>query len=173
MLSASIDLCHFRAVRRRAHYTRRMRIRPTAIADLELILHQRREMFREMGGDYERGLQAFENASRTYLVTALENGSYYGLLGEMNNEVVAGGGVLLAAWPGSPLNLDPRRAWILNIYVEPEFRRRGLARAIAKSLIEWCRQEGFQSVALHASEYGRSLYESLGFRSTNEMRLRL
>ncbi|MGA7413122.1 MAG: GNAT family N-acetyltransferase [Bryobacteraceae bacterium] len=150
-----------------------MRLRPAGVADLELILHQRREMFREMGGDYERGLDAFESASRTYLITALNNGSYHGLLGEQNNEVVGGGGVLLAAWPGSPLNLEPRRAWILNIYVEPSFRRRGFARTIIESLIRWCRNEGFQSVALHASEHGRSLYESLGFRSTNEMRLRI
>jgi ribosomal protein S18 acetylase RimI-like enzyme len=150
-----------------------MRIRPAEIADLEAILHHRREMFREMGGEYERRLQAFENASRSYLVKALEDGSYYGLLGEMDGEVMAGGGVVLAAWPGSPLNLDPRRAWILNIYVESEFRRRGFARAITESLIEWCKQNGFQSVALHASEYGRSLYEGLGFRSTNEMRLKL
>jgi ribosomal protein S18 acetylase RimI-like enzyme len=150
-----------------------MRIRAAEIADLELILHHRREMFREMGGDYERYLLAFDDASRTYLVNALGDRSYHGLLGEINGEVVAGGGVLLAAWPGSPLNLNPRRAWILNIYVVPEFRRRGFAKAITKSLIEWCRQNGFQSVALHASEEGRSLYEGLGFKSTNEMRLRL
>src|SRR5208283_601110 len=150
-----------------------MRIRPADIADLELILHHRREMFREMGGDYERGLHGFEGASRSYLTAALEGGSYYGLIGEIGGKSVAGGGVVIAAWPGSPLNLDPRRAWILNIYVEPGFRNRGLARAITKSLIEWCKQNGFQSVALHASENGRSLYESLGFQSTNEMRLRL
>ena len=150
-----------------------MRIRPAEVADLELILHHRREMFREMGGDYERGLQAFENASRAYLVPALGDGSYYGELGELNGEVVAGGGILLAPWPGSPLNLDPRRAWILNIYVVPHLRRRGFARAITQSLIEWCRLKGFQSVALHASDYGRSLYENLGFKSTTEMRLRL
>lgn len=161
------------AADKRGDYTRRMRIRPAEIADLELILHHRREMFREMGGEYERGLQAFEDASRSYLVKALEDGSYCGLLGEVNGDVVAGGGVVLAAWPGSPLNLDPRRAWILNIYVESKFRRQGFARAITKALIEWCKQNGFQSVALHASEYGRSLYQGLGFRSTNEMRLKL
>jgi ribosomal protein S18 acetylase RimI-like enzyme len=150
-----------------------MRIRPAEPVDLELILHHRREMFREMGGDYARQLNAFETASRSYLVSALQDGSYYGLVGEKNGAPVAGGGVVIAAWPGSPLNLEPRRAWILNIYVEPAFRRRGFARALAECLIEWCRQNGFQSVALHACEYGRSLYEKLGFQSTNEMRLRL
>ncbi len=80
---------------------------------------------------------------------------------------------MIAAWPGSPLNFEACRAWILNIYVEPRFRRRGYARVMTQSLIEWCKARGFQSVALHTSDYGRSLYESLGFRSTNEMRLRL
>jgi len=102
----------------------------------------------------------------------LQDGSYFGLLGEINGQVVAGGGIVIAAWPGSPLNQSPCRAWILNIYVEPTYRRQGLAREMTKALIAWCRENGFQSVALHASEYGRSLYESLGFHSTNEMRLR-
>ncbi len=150
-----------------------MKLRPASTADLDLILHQRREMFREMGGDYERQLDAFEGASRTYLESALQDGSYFGVMGELNGAVVAGGGILIARWPGSPLNFEARRAWILNIYVEQDFRRRGYARLITESLIEWCRAQGFQSVALHASEYGRSLYEKLGFRSTNEMRLRL
>jgi hypothetical protein len=42
-----------------------------------------------------------------------------------------------------------------------------------EAMISWCRGQGFRSVALHASEDGRRLYESLGFEPTNEMRLRL
>jgi len=34
-------------------------------------------------------------------------------------------------------------------------------------------QEGYAVVFLHASDAGRPLYEELGFRATNEMRLRL
>jgi GNAT superfamily N-acetyltransferase len=71
------------------------------------------------------------------------------------------------------LNFDARRAWILNIYVDPAYRRQGLARKVVEALIDWCRTNEFQSVALHASEDGRSLYEKLGFQPTNEMRLRL
>lgn len=142
-------------------------------ADLDTILSHRREMFREMGGEYARQMPAFEVASRGYFEQALSDGSYYGLLCEADGEIVAGGGVLMAPWPGSPLNFDTRRAWILNIYVRPSHRRQGLARAITAALIDWCRQNGFQSVALHASEQGRKLYTDLGFQSTNEMRLKL
>jgi ribosomal protein S18 acetylase RimI-like enzyme len=149
-----------------------MTFRSATPADLEIVLAHRREMFREMGGDYARTLETFEAASRKYFGDALRDGSYYGVLCEIDGKIAAGGGVVIAAWPGSPMNFEPRRAWILNIYVEPEFRRQGLARAMMQHLIAWCREQGFQSVALHSSEYGRSLYDKLGFVGTNEMRLR-
>jgi len=148
-----------------------MELRPATLGDIGVVLRHRREMFREMGAEYAEQLNAFENASREYFESALRDHSYFGLVGEMQGTVVAGGGVVIVPWPGSPRNLAPRRAWILNIYVEPEHRRQGLARSILEALIEWCKRNGFQSVALHASEQGRPLYEKLGFRGTSEMRL--
>jgi len=150
-----------------------MKLVSATIADLEVILSHRREMFREMGGEYLRQVDAFESASRCYFLAALQDGSYYGLLCELDDNIIAGGGVLIARWPGSPMNFDPRRAWILNLYVNPEHRRQGIARMLLQALLRWCRDNGFHSVALHASEYGRPLYEKLGFRMTNEMRLKL
>lgn len=150
-----------------------VKLRSATQADLEVILRHRREMFREMGGKYAQLLDQFELASRQYFQAALKNGTYYGLFAEIDGEIAAGGGVLIADWPGSPLNFEPKRAWILNVYVEPLQRRKGLARSITQSLVDWCRESGFQSVALHASEYGRGLYERLGFQGTNEMRVML
>ncbi len=40
-------------------------------------------------------------------------------------------------------------------------------------MLGWCRDEGFRAVTLDASEDGRALYESLGFRPTPQMRLDL
>ncbi|HEY3453197.1 MAG TPA: GNAT family N-acetyltransferase [Bryobacteraceae bacterium] len=148
-------------------------LRPATLADIEIILRHRREMFREMGGQYAELLDRFELASRSYFQMAFTAGTYYGLFAELRDEVVAGGGVVIVDWPGSPLNFEPKRAWILNVYVEPLERRRGLARLIMESLIDWCRRNGFRSVALHATEHGHQLYEKLGFRGTNEMRLSL
>jgi hypothetical protein len=41
------------------------------------------------------------------------------------------------------------------------------------TMIDWCKREGIARVTLHASEDGRHLYESLGFESSNEIRLKL
>jgi hypothetical protein len=40
------------------------------------------------------------------------------------------------------------------------------------TILGWLREQGFRSVSLHASDDGRHLYEELGFKATNEMRLR-
>jgi ribosomal protein S18 acetylase RimI-like enzyme len=148
-----------------------MHLRPATILDLELVLRHRREVFREMGGHYAQNINSFENASRKYFDAALRDGSYLGLFGEIDGSVIVGGGLVIVPWPGSPMNFDTRRAWILNIYVEPDQRRKGFARMMMQALIDLARERGFQTVSLHASADGRPLYEQFGFRPTNEMRL--
>ena len=112
--------------------------------------------------------------SRSYIAQGLAEGHYLGWLAEdASGRVVAGGGVIVHPWVSHPLNPLPRRAYILNVYTEPEFRRRGLARRILQAIVDWSRHGGFGSVALHASEEGRALYEAMGFKATNEMRLDL
>jgi hypothetical protein len=38
-------------------------------------------------------------------------------------------------------------------------------------MIDYCRENGWPRLTLHASDMGRGLYEDLGFKPTNEMRL--
>jgi ribosomal protein S18 acetylase RimI-like enzyme len=76
-------------------------------------------------------------------------------------------------WPPHMIGAGSRRGNILNVYTEPEYRRQGIARSLMDAALDWCRANGIASVILHASPDGRSLYESLGFQATNEMRIAL
>ena len=130
-------------------------------------------MFQDMGITDATLLDDVSSTAETYFRPALTDGTYRAWF--MENEdgvVVGGGGLLIAAWPGYPGERQSRRAWILNMYTEPAYRRQGIARRLVETMIAWCRAEGFKAVALHASQEGRPLYELLGFRPTNEMRLR-
>jgi GNAT superfamily N-acetyltransferase len=145
-----------------------MHIRPATVGDLETIIGHRVAMFRDMGHS-EDVLGHVESVSRDLLRPALEDGSYYSLLAEIeDNGVVGGAGVWILPWPG----YQPRRAWIQNVYVLPAFRRRGIARQMMQTLLHWCRAEGLDSVSLHASDEGLPLYIQLGFLPTNEMWLK-
>ena len=131
-------------------------------------------MFEEMGFRDAAVLERVETASREYFNEALRAGTYLGWMAEdLDGQVVGGAGIVVAAWPGFPGEEHAQRAWILNMYTEPRARRCGVARKLMQAIVEWCRNQGYGSVSLHASEAGRPLYESMGFQPTNEMRLKL
>jgi len=138
----------------------------------EILLH-RRGMYEDM--DYNDGdaLSSMLSTCAPYLTTALANGSFQSWLGLIGERIVAGGAILINPWPSHPYDLECRRATILNVYVYPQFRRKGIARQLMRTMIDWCQKEGFAAVYLHASKDGRPLYEALGFVPTSEMRLKL
>jgi GNAT superfamily N-acetyltransferase len=148
------------------------RIRPATLDDLSHILRHRRLMFRDMGSGTDVELDAVVVAAESFFRNALPRGEYRGWLAlTEDGRVAAGAGITIVPWPGAPCDPVARRGWIQNVYTEPEFRRHGLARRLMETVVDWCRTEGFYTVSLHASHEGRSLYESMGFRDTNEMRL--
>jgi len=150
------------------------RIRPAKLRDLEVLIRHRRMMWWEIGRREESALEVMEVAARQYFVSALADGSYRGFLAEDGSgAVVGGGGIVISAWPGVLGQRQPRRAMILNLYVERAHRRKGIAQALMEAMIAWCREKEFAYVSLHASAQGRGLYEKLGFKPTDEMRLEL
>jgi GNAT superfamily N-acetyltransferase len=150
------------------------RIREAGIKDLRHILHHRRAMFEEMGFRDGSVLDRVDKASEHYFSEALRSGTYKGWLAEAEGEqIVGGGGIVVAAWPGYPGENRAQRAWILNMYTEPGARRRGVAKRLLEAMLGWCRIQGFSAISLHASAAGRSLYETMGFEQTNEMRRKL
>lgn len=146
-------------------------IRAATAADSEVILRHRRAMFADMGTGDEVSREAMVRAARPFLEASLGDGSYRGWLVEDGDSVLASGGLAIIGFQPSPLDPVPRRVWILNMYTEPGCRRRGFARQLMETMIDWCRGQGIGSVFLHASDDGRPLYERLGFTPTSEMRL--
>ncbi len=149
-------------------------IRTANVDDLNHIVHHRQAMFEEMGFRDPAVLDQVELSSQAYFSAALRTGAYKAWLAEdAKGRIVGGGGIVIADWPGFPGETHAKRAWILNMYTEPEARRRGIAKQLLQVIIDWCRTAGFRTVSLHASPAGRPLYESAGFQPTNEMRLTL
>ena len=60
----------------------------------------------------------------------------------------------------------------MSMYTAKRFRRQGVASLIVKGALKWCRKEKYDVIVLHASKKGRSVYESLGFEPSNEMKFR-
>jgi GNAT superfamily N-acetyltransferase len=148
-------------------------IREGTLADIPVIVHHRRRMCEDMGYSDVAALSAMVSATADYLKTAMPEGSFRSWLACDEGKIVSGGAVVVSPWPAHAYEPECRRATILNIYTEPQYRRRGIARQLMQTIIAWCKQQGFARVTLHASEHGHALYESLGFQESNEMRLNL
>lgn len=148
-------------------------IREATLDDIPEIVRQRRRMYEDMHYTDLAALERSASLNTAYLQEAIAEGFFRSWLACVGSRAVAGGAVLIVPWPAHPYDLECRRATILNVYTEPEYRRRGIARHLMETMITWCKQEGLARINLHASEDGRPLYESLGFEPSNEMRLKL
>jgi GNAT superfamily N-acetyltransferase len=146
------------------------RIRRATVDDAAVIARHRAAMFYEMKSVDETESASIISASIPQLSEMLAEGDYSGWLVELEEKVIAGGGVMMRRLLPRPGSLQGgEEAYIMNIYTEPEHRRRGLARKIMETILEWCSEGGFARVTLHPSDEGESLYCSLGFERTKEM----
>lgn len=144
--------------------------------DIPTLVNHRRRMFEEM--DALRGkvhepaqLDAMDVAHAVHLRTHLADGRLRAWVIEAEGRIVASGAVSFLDWPPRPDDLTECLALLHSVYSEPTHRRRGLARRIVQIAIDTCRAAGLKRLNLHASAAGRSLYESMNFKPTNEMRL--
>ena len=158
-------------------------IRFATDSDLEVISWHRARMFKDMGELPPELFDSFRTQSLAVLQGMFDEGRYVGWLAspkDDRNKIVAGAGVQLREVPPHPQPnangeidiVGGRQAIIQNVYTEPEWRRRGLAALLIKTIIDWTGEQGIGSVVLHASDDGRAVYERLGFIQTTEMRLR-
>lgn len=153
-------------------------LRPATAGDARVLAEHRVGMFRDIGTIHPEFEVELRDASIAYFARAIPNGEYFGWVAyrpEDPTAVLAGAGVQLRTLlPRPPVNgrgllLGPE-GLVLNVYVEPQWRRRGLARRLMTEILGWAASAGVVRLVLHASADGRPLYEALGFVPSNEMR---
>lgn len=149
-------------------------IRHALAGDLDILVQHRRAMFYDMGYNDELALSSMSAKFRVWLAEHMNSGNYRAwLVCSPDGSIAAGAGLWLMDWPPHMVGEAARRGNILNVYTADSFRRRGLARHLMEEVLLWCRENYIDTIILHASPSGRTLYEALGFTPTNEMRLRL
>jgi GNAT superfamily N-acetyltransferase len=148
-------------------------IRRASSDDIETLVAHRRAMFVDMGYLDEAALNAMAARCHPWLLAKMSRGEYLAWLATApDGSIAAGAGLWLMDWIPHMVG-SGSRGNILNVYTEVEFRRRGLAGELMKVAVEWCRSNAVDVLVLHASPDGRRLYEAMGFKGTNEMRMRL
>jgi ribosomal protein S18 acetylase RimI-like enzyme len=146
-------------------------IRPFTLEQVDTIVRQRSAMFIDMGRD-PQATRLNEPIVREWLLRHMAAGTYLGFEAVGVDGTSAGGvGLAILDMLPPPGILHTRRGYVYNVYVEPDFRRQGIASLLIQQCLAQCRHMGIGLVSLHASDEGRGVYEKLGFTPTNEMRL--
>lgn len=148
-------------------------IRCAALDDVETLCAFRTRMFVEMGWADRESMARLAALYAEYLRDTMVSGEAAGWIAETNADGAPVGTVALV-WkrvPPSLRNPDGREAYLLGVYVDATWRRRGIARALVDAAVAQASEQGASVVTLHASDEGRRLYEQMGFVDSHEMRL--
>jgi GNAT superfamily N-acetyltransferase len=152
-------------------------IRRVTARDADIIAWHRARMFQDMGDVSGDAFEILRANARSRLAQWIDKGDYIGWLATPVDEpemIVAGAGVQLQPILPRPLDVstigEGRQGTIVNVFTEPQWRRRGIAGLLTKEIITWSKNEQIDRLVLHASDDGRSIYERLGFTESNEMR---
>ena len=134
-------------------------------------------MFQDMGDVSGDAFEILRAKAAKRLEQWIHAGYYIGWLvtpADKLKMIVAGAGIQLQTILPRPLDIstigEGRQGTIVNVFTEPQWRRRGIASLLIKEIIIWSKNEKIDRLLLHASDEGRSIYQRLGFVASNEMR---
>ncbi len=108
-------------------------------------------------------MSVVEQESYAYYKRALESGEHIAYLVYDRDKFIGAGGVSFYQVMPTYHNPTGRKAYIMNMYTAPEYRRQGIAFHTLNLLVKDAREQGVSQIALEATDMGRPLYEKYGF----------
>lgn len=140
------------------------------VCDIETLMPWRMEVLRCVFSISADACTAdLERANRLYYERHLPDGSHIACIASVDGEAVGCGGVCFYEEMPSPDNPCGRCAYLMNIYVRPAYRGRGIAPRIVRWLAGRALAQGTSKVYLETSDAARRLYAGLGFRYMKDM----
>ena len=147
--------------------------RKAGLDDLELLVSSRVMVLRAANKlPEDTDMSEIERQSRAYYKKALSDGSHTAILVFDGERLIGTGGMsYYDVMPTCDVNTG-RKAYVMNMYTDPEYRRQGIAYKTLDLLVEDSKQRGVEHITLEATDMGRPLYEKYGFvQMKSEMEL--
>lgn len=143
------------------------------LEDINTLVETRIEVLRaanKLCADTDMG--EVERQSYLYYQKALSDGSHIAYLVFDESGCIGTGGVSFFQVMPTYHNPSGKKAYIMNMYTNPKYIRKGIAYKTLDMLIKEIKSKGISSISLEATDMGRPLYEKYGFVKMNsEMEL--
>ena len=111
----------------------------------------------------DEDMSVVEEESYAYYRRALETGEHIAYLVYDNGKFIGAGGVSFYQVMPTYHNPTGKKAYIMNMYTHPDYRRRGIASAVLDLLVKEALTRGVEHISLEATSMGRPLYTKFGF----------
>jgi GNAT superfamily N-acetyltransferase len=139
-------------------------IRKASVEDMDELIRLRLALLRTTREvETLKDEAALVESTRRYFARTIPSGRFHAWVAEAEGRTVACSGLIPFERPPMPDTLASLEVYILNMYTEPGWRGRGIARALFTELIRFSRELDAGRVLLHATPDGRPLYEAMGF----------
>ena len=150
-----------------------MDYRRATIEDLDELVRTRIEVLRAANKlDDNTDMSEVERQSKDYYEKALADGSHTAYLVYDGDRFVGAGGVSYFRVMPTYHNESGEKAYIMNMYTAPDYRRKGIAFKTLDLLVQDAKERNVKAISLEATDMGRPLYEKYGFiRMNDEMEL--
>ena len=148
-----------------------MTIRRALPEDAPLLANHRANVWHEVGDWSRTDLERQVPHWIAFFRTCLAEETYIAFIAEIDGRAIASGGLLVYLTIPRPGSNADRSGRVQSVYVEPQARRNGVARAIMTAILAAGRAYPLVAITLHPSDEARGLYASLGFTAADEMTL--
>lgn len=137
--------------------------------DIELLTKTRIEVLRAANRlDTLVDMSEVERQSRAYYQDALAAGDHVAYLVFADGKFAGAGGVSFYRVMPTYHNPTGEKAYIMNMYTKPEYRRMGIACRTLDLLVAASKERGISHITLEATDMGKPLYEKYGFVKLND-----
>lgn len=134
------------------------------LQDLEILVETRMEVLRAANQlDASADMTQVEREALAYYRFALADGTHTAYLVFDGDTFVGAGGVSYYTVMPTYHNPTGQKAYIMNMYTHPAYRRQGIAARTLDLLVQDARVRGVHAISLEATSMGRPLYEAYGF----------
>lgn len=150
-----------------------MEFRIATLNDLDLLTTSRIEVLKAANKlDASTDMANVEKESYNYYKKALKDNTHYAILVMEDDKFIGAGGVSFYSVMPTYHNPSGKKAYIMNMYTAPDYRRQGIAYKTLDMLVKMSKERGIDQISLEATEMGRPLYEKYGFvKMESEMEL--
>ena len=134
------------------------------LEDIEVLTSSRVEVLRAANKLSDSvDMSQVEKESFEYYKKALADGSHVAILVMDGDVVVGAGGISYYTVMPTFHNPTGKKAYVMNMYTRPDYRRQGIAMETLDLLIKDAKEKGIQEITLEATDMGKPLYEKYGF----------